>query len=216
MSRLDDSTRARIAAGWEPSGLGQAEYAKAVGIRPRTLRAWRALYQTEEHQGAPADDAITQALNTLLARLADVDREVDAARAAAAACKVLLHAAAPLEPALGGVTEVAELLMASPVSESLADAAEAAEAEAADAAASAAVDADAGGTGGTEHPVADEQVESCAAAACTPTSEADQPEGALPAIAPLDCLAGSGVPTCPDSPSPKARRLRFFGADWDE
>jgi DNA-binding transcriptional regulator YiaG len=171
--KLDNQARSRIAAAWRPSGLSQAEYAKAVGVSTRAIRQWSARFPCGDERPERADDAITEALNTLQAGLADIERAVDAARAAAAACMVVLEAALPLGPAASGVTEAVKLTTAPTASERTADAIGAAD----------------GGAGGTEHRPASEPADSMPTAGTATASGADQSRGASTATAEPDAPA---------------------------
>jgi hypothetical protein len=73
MATVDDATRARVALGWEESGLSQAEYAASRGISERTLRQWRSRFATA---GMPVEEArrtIEEAIQKLQALLAGLE-----------------------------------------------------------------------------------------------------------------------------------------------
>jgi transcriptional regulator with XRE-family HTH domain len=86
MTTIDDETRARVARGWEKSGLSQAEYAARSGISERTLRGWRLRFVPS---GMPAEAVrriVEEAVQRLQALLAALDEH---------------PAAAPLAPSAG-------------------------------------------------------------------------------------------------------------------
>lgn len=73
MKTIDDETRAQLAAGWEKSGLSQAEYAARNGISERALRAWRARFVPS---GTPVEEArriLEHAVDKLQALLAGLE-----------------------------------------------------------------------------------------------------------------------------------------------
>jgi transposase-like protein len=85
---FDSATRARVAAGWDGSGMAQAAYARLHGIQPRTLRLWREqfLASAVSTKTFPvAEMGVT--VDALRARLAALEAELDAIRSAIAACR---------------------------------------------------------------------------------------------------------------------------------
>lgn len=106
MSTFDDATRARVAAGWNASGMDQASYALLHGIRPRTLRLWREQSRKMGVTGEPAPcsaSASSVEEDALRARLAVLDEALAAARAAVAACRASLDAVAACRSIPGAV-----------------------------------------------------------------------------------------------------------------
>ena len=112
MNRFDDSTRRRLATGWEPRVQTLREYARSVGASERAIRNWRARFRGQVQQVVPAGTGpvpLQAAVVALKARLVELDAAVDAAGAAAAACRQALDAVAGSQ-ALGpeGVGDLAE------------------------------------------------------------------------------------------------------------
>ena len=112
MNRFDDSTRRRLATGWEPRVQTLREYARSVGASERAIRNWRARFLGVEQLAVPAGTGpvpLQAAVVALKARLVELDAAVDAARAAAEGCRQALDAVAGSQ-ALGpeGVGDLAE------------------------------------------------------------------------------------------------------------
>lgn len=104
MNWFDDSTRRRLATGWNPRVITLREYARQNGVSERALRNWRRKYGVKESPPVPPrhpDVPAGAAADALLAKLAALDQAVDAARAALSAVRAALDEGS----AGAGVTE---------------------------------------------------------------------------------------------------------------
>jgi hypothetical protein len=72
---LDDAARARIARGWAPSCLTQAEYAARHGISDRSLRAWMARFAVGSRPELRVRAIVERALSELEAVRAELDAD---------------------------------------------------------------------------------------------------------------------------------------------
>jgi hypothetical protein len=73
MKTFDDEARARIARGWEESGLDQTTYAANNGIDARTLRLWRARFVAGRQPAEQLRALLQRVRETVDGLLADVD-----------------------------------------------------------------------------------------------------------------------------------------------
>lgn len=98
MTRFDDSTRRRLATGWDPRVSTLRDYARQHSVSERALRNWRTKYPVTKDSPVPArhlDVPAGAAADALLARLAALDQALDAARAALGAARAALDDAGP-------------------------------------------------------------------------------------------------------------------------
>jgi transposase-like protein len=96
-TKLTDDDRRRLAAGWDPRVSTARDYGRSVGVSERALRVWRAKFVADQQTAMPERHTTVppaHTLEVLHARLLEADAAVDAARAAVAACRSVLDAAA--------------------------------------------------------------------------------------------------------------------------
>lgn len=112
MAKLTDEARRAIATGWNPHVQTMKEYAHSVGVSERAVRKYRARFSAEARQPMPAARApvpLLEAVDAVLARLAELEAGVDAALAAVATLRATVEAEAARADVPGGTQPVEDV-----------------------------------------------------------------------------------------------------------